>query len=35
MPLQYVATIDANRPEQKDQVLKTYVASYIVWLSFL
>ena len=24
-PLQYVLLIDANRPEKKDQVLKTYV----------
>ena len=32
MPLQYVAITDANRqPEEKDQVLKTYV--YILHVS--
>ena len=25
MPLQYVATTDANRPEKQDQALKVYV----------
>ena len=28
MPLQYVATSDVNRPEKKDQVLKTYAYAY-------
>ena len=32
-----ICTNDINKPEKKDQVLKTYsyVASYISWLSFL
>ena len=32
VPLQYVATTDANRPEKKDQCLKPM---YTAWLSFL
>ena len=32
VPLQYVATTDANRPEKNDQCLKPM---YTAWLSFL